>query len=56
MQGLAAESWQQTAGTVKNDQPMMLFMIAATWPDQIKSEAGYTDDGSENGNRPDGSQ
>jgi hypothetical protein len=29
----------------RKDQQMMLFMIAATWPDQIKSEAGYTDDG-----------
>jgi len=36
------------------NRAMMTFMIAATWPDQIKNEAGYTDDGSENGNRPDG--
>lgn len=41
-------------GTPASDQPMMLFMIAATWPDQIKSEPQYTDDGSSDGNRPDG--
>ena len=30
-------------------------MIASTWPDQIKSKAGYTDDGPDpHGNRPDG--
>jgi hypothetical protein len=33
---------------------MMLFMISATWPDQIKSEPGYADDGTNEGNRPDG--
>jgi hypothetical protein len=32
----------------------MLFAIAATWPDHIKSSSQYTDDGTENGNRPDG--
>lgn len=43
------------AGTPAKFRPMMLFMIAATWPDQIKSETGYTDDGPDpNGNRPDG--
>src|SRR5262249_32601997 len=34
---------------------MMLFMIAATWPDEIKSDSAYKDDGSHHGNRPDGS-
>jgi hypothetical protein len=34
---------------------MMIFMIAATWADQIKKDATYTMDGSDNGNRPDGS-
>ncbi len=43
------------AGTAPKDRPMMLFMIAATWPDQIKSEKGYSDDGPDpHGNRPDG--
>ena len=32
----------------------MVFMMAATWPDAIRSKPGYTDDGSEGGNRPDG--
>jgi hypothetical protein len=42
-------------GTSAKDQQMMIFMIAATWPDQIKSETGYTDDGPDpKGNRPDG--
>jgi len=42
------------AGTPAKFKRRMVFMIAATWPDQIKSEAGYTDDGTDNGNRPDG--
>lgn len=42
------------AGTSAADTKMMIFMMAATWPDAIKSQTGYTDDGSENGNRPDG--
>src|SRR5262249_15082712 len=33
----------------------MIFMIAATWPDQIKGDPSYTSDGSHNGDRPDGS-
>lgn len=33
---------------------MLIFMMAATWPDYIKHKAGYTDDGSENGDRPGG--
>src|SRR5262249_9322876 len=31
-------------GTNANLRPMMYFMIAATWPDQIKSEKGYAND------------
>lgn len=41
-------------GTSAANRQMMLFMIAATWPDQIKSEPAYTDDGTQGGNRPDG--
>jgi hypothetical protein len=37
-----------------NDQPAAIFMLAATWPDQIKSAAGYSDDGTANGDRPGG--
>jgi hypothetical protein len=32
----------------------MIFMFAATWPDAIKSDASYHNDGDENGNRPTG--
>lgn len=31
-------------GTATNDIPQMIFMIAATWPDEIKSEPGYKND------------
>jgi S1/P1 Nuclease len=31
---------------------MMVFMIAATWADRIKSDSHYHTDGSHNGNRP----
>src|SRR5438876_7947498 len=30
----------------------MIFMIAATWPDQIKSDGSYHSDGPANGDRP----
>src|SRR5450631_371117 len=36
---------QIPAGTATKYRSMMVFMIAATWPDQIKGETGYTDDG-----------
>jgi hypothetical protein len=42
------------AGTPAKYKRMMIFMIAATWPDQIKSDATYSDDGSNNGNTPGG--
>jgi hypothetical protein len=31
---------------------MMAFMIAATWPDRIKSNPDYHNDGPDGGNRP----
>ncbi len=31
-----------------------IFMLAATWPDQIKSDGAYHNDGSRNGDVPDG--
>jgi hypothetical protein len=37
------------------DKDMMIFMIASTWADKIKTDSAYTKDGSQNGNRPDGS-
>jgi hypothetical protein len=42
------------AGTPAADRPALLFAIAATWADHIKSDPTYTDDGSQGGNRPDG--
>ncbi len=43
-------------GTSDNDRDMMLFMIASTFPDQIKSDDCYVEDGApgSRGNRPDG--
>src|SRR2546423_2604169 len=40
------------AGTSARDKKMMVFMIAATWPDRIKSNPDYHDDGPNGGNRP----
>jgi hypothetical protein len=43
------------AGTPADQQDLMLFMIAATWPDQIKSDPAYNlPDGTAGGNRPPG--
>src|SRR5712691_10823722 len=43
------------ASASRADKNMMTFIIAATWPDEIKSASGYVSDGSHNGDRPDGS-
>jgi hypothetical protein len=40
------------AGTSKTDAKMMIFMIASIWPDQIRSDPDYRDDGPNNGNSP----
>jgi len=41
------------AGTPANQRDLMIFMIAATWPDQIKSDPTYNlPDGPQGGNRP----
>src|ERR1700722_4618805 len=42
------------AGTSGSDQAMMIFMIAATWPDEIKTKnSGYQNDpGTTDGDRP----
>ena len=40
------------AGTSPANKKKMLFMIAATWPDRIKGNAAYHDDGPDGGNRP----
>ena len=39
-------------GTNAADKKKMLFMIAATWPDRIKSDPDYVSDGTHGGNRP----
>ena len=40
-------------GTPADQQDLMYFMIAATWPDQIKNKnSGYVDDGTAGGNVP----
>jgi hypothetical protein len=36
------------------DRDLMLFMIAATWPDEIRGDANYKPDGAAGGNRPEG--
>ena len=46
---------QQVPNASETDKNLMIFMIAATWPDQIKRDKTYTSDGSDKGNRPDGS-
>jgi S1/P1 Nuclease len=40
------------AGTSAPKRKMMIFMIAATWADRIKSDPDYHTDGTHNGNRP----
>jgi hypothetical protein len=40
------------AGTSKDDTRMMVFMIAATWPDRIKKNPQYHNDGPNNGDTP----
>ena len=42
------------SGTSAAKRRMLIFMMAATWPDYIKHKTGYSDDGTENGERPDG--
>jgi hypothetical protein len=39
-------------GTSAARTKKMLFMIAATWPDRIKSDPDYHSDGPHGGNRP----
>ena len=39
-------------GTSPEDKKLMLFMIAATWPDLIKDDPQYRDDGTQGGNIP----
>jgi hypothetical protein len=41
-------------GATGADTDRMIFMIAATWPDQIRTDPQYVDDGLKGGNFPDG--
>ncbi len=49
----AATVETQVPGASAANKDMMIFMIAATWADGIKRDATYTNDGSQNGDRPD---
>ena len=40
------------AGTAADKKRMMLFMLAATWPDEIKGDGLHVADGPAGGNRP----
>jgi hypothetical protein len=46
---------QQMPAASTDDKNLMVFMIASTWADQIKRDSAYIKDGSQGGNRPDGS-
>jgi hypothetical protein len=46
---------KQVPSAAADDKNLMIFMIAATWADGIKQDSTYTQDGSQSGNRPDGS-
>ena len=41
------------AGTLGADRDMMIFMIASTWPDQIKRDSTYQNDGDRPAGSPD---
>jgi hypothetical protein len=47
-------TWQKMipAGTSAEERDLMLFMIAATWPDEIKEDQTYKNDGPAGGNVP----
>ena len=51
----AARVDKEVPGASPADKDMMIFMIAATWADGIKRDSTYSQDGSQGGNRPDGS-
>lgn len=51
----AATVSKEAPGALDDDKNLMIFMIAATWADHIKRDATYIKDGSQGGNRPDGS-
>jgi len=50
------DKWEKQIpqGTSTEDHDQIIFMIAATWADDIKGESQYSDDGSNGGNTPNG--
>jgi len=49
-------NWEKQipAGTSAEDHDQFIFMMAATWADDIKGEPQYSDDGGDGGNTPSG--
>lgn len=49
-------NWEKQipAGTSADEHDRMIFVMASVWPDDIKGEAQYSDDGGDGGNTPDG--
>jgi hypothetical protein len=49
-------AWKRSLppGASSADADRMIFMIAATWPDQIRTDPSYQDDGPNNGYTPEG--
>jgi len=49
-------SWERQipAGTSADDHDRAIFIMASVWPDDIKGESNYSDDGSNGGNTPGG--
>jgi len=51
----AAKVDKQMPNASADDKNMMIFMLAATWADGIKRDRSYHQDGTQVGNRPEGS-
>src|SRR5215467_11817186 len=51
----AAKVDKQMPNASAEDKNMMIFMLAATWADDIKRDRSYKQDGAQGGNRPEGS-
>src|SRR5262249_19382391 len=46
---------KQIPNATADDKNMMIFMLATTWADEIKRDRSYKQDGTQSGNRPEGS-
>jgi S1/P1 nuclease len=46
---------KQMPNATPDDKNLMIFMLATTWADEIKRDRSYKQDGTQGGNRPDGS-